>query len=175
MKHFTAAILVILNLSSCGRNDDNAATTVQQTPIQTQLGEGVFAINCFLNKLASSGVGIPIYSKSIITLEAVGTGNNNYELYDDSNCTNLLQSGSTIVLHYETIQVNGENVLMMEQDDGFSIMQLWIGYKKVGGNYYLDVNFNDNESGPYLAEPTAAELNQFMLDPLTQGIPLVLL
>ena len=64
---------------------------------------------------------------------------------------------------------------MMEQDDGSSIMPLWIGYKSVGGSTYLDVDWTDSESGPYIAEPTAAELSAFAADPAGQGLLLQIL
>ena len=168
---FFFLVMLILNFYACGgSNKDNSVTNIAPLPISIELGEGNYSIPCFQNKLASQGIGITIYSKATLTLGANAMGSNFFELYDDAACTNLLANGTVLVNHYETVLVNGEFVLKMEQDDGNSIMSLWIGYKQLGNAYFLDLNFSDGESGPYLAEPTTQELSQFAADPAGQGI-----
>src|SRR5690606_20375646 len=125
---------------------------------------------CFLNKLASEGVGMDVYTKAEMILHSDGTGSNHFELYDDAGCTNMLADGIVDILSYEKIKVGQTQVLKMRQDDGHSVMDIWIPYKIVGTGIYFDLDFTDGESGPYLSEPGVSEIADFEADPSGQGV-----
>lgn len=161
--------LLMLTVYSCGNSNDSTVTPVSVLPSFAEIGAGEYSIPCFLNKFASEGFGSDIYSKATLKLNGNGTGSNDFELFDDAACTNMLGSGTVIVKHYDTVLVGDTPVLEMVQDDGFSEMQLWIGYAQVSSSYYIDLDFSDGESGPYLTVPTTAELNEFTVSPDTEG------
>lgn len=163
-------IICLLILTSCGKSSDSTPAESNIPGIQSQLGAGSFSVPCFQNKLASQGIGSTIYSKSTMTFNLDGTGSNDFELYDDAACTNLLASGTVAVLHYETILIDGQQILLMDQDDGGSVMRIWIPYFKSQSAIYFDVDFSDGESGPFISEPTPAEFQGFQQNPAGEGV-----
>jgi hypothetical protein len=165
-------LITLLTLIACGHDSNSGSEKPkpQQDSQQADLDAGTYAIACFYNKLASQGIGTDVYSKSTMTLNSDGTGSNFFELFSDADCTVSLTSGTVAILEYKTVTVDDERVFLMKQDDGNGPMDLWIGYKSFGGNFYFDVDFRDGEAGPYLSEPSASELAEFMADPQGQGI-----
>ncbi len=168
--HNVVFLFLLLTLVACGKGDGNTSSGGATLTSLSELGAGSYAVGCFHNKLASQGIGVTIYSKAVITLNEDATGSNAYELFDDVACSHLLDSGTVLITHYETVLVDENQVLIMDQDDGGSTTRLWIGYKQEANYYYLDLDFSDGESGPYLAEPTSAELSIFMAAPSSQGL-----
>lgn len=166
------SVLVLVSLYACGGSSNSSDAPVNPLPAFAELSTGNYTMPCFFNKLASQGNGQDIYTKATLNLNADATGTNDFELYDDAACTNLMLSGTVAIVHYETVTVGESPVLMMIQNDGNGEMQIWIPYAQVGTNYFIDVDFTDGESGPYTALPTEQEIAEFVTSPETEGLQL---
>lgn len=173
MKRPYSYLIILLLLISCGKSNESVNTSKNNETISAlkQIEAGTYKIDCFLNRPATQGSSTDIYTTSTMTLLENGTGTNDYVLYSDESCTTPMMSGSTTIVSYSTIQIDGINVLFFDQDDGSSRMDIWIPYSYVNGNkWVVDVDFKDGNSGPYLVEPTPSELSEFKNDPIAEGI-----
>lgn len=163
------ALISLMFLISCGSKDSKDKSAPIQLP-QAFLSEGTHSVPCFLNRPASEGMGSSVYTIASITLASDHTGSNQFALYSDASCTSLLGSGTVAILSWENVKVGATDVLRMVQDDGSGPMEVWIPYARIGSNYYMDVDFTDGESGPYLSLPTEPQIAEFALDPASEGV-----
>lgn len=172
-------IIVCLSFSllSCGKDAGKTRLNFKGTnqPTLNQITAGNYQSPCFLNKLATQGFASNVYGKSLIHLNANGTGSTDFELFSDDTCTTLLHSGTVTILEHESLSVAGQNVLYMKQDDGSNIMELWIAYSLVLDQFYFDIDYSDANSGPYTTIPTALEIDDFLENPAIQGVPIVMI
>ncbi len=162
--------LSLIVLIGCGGASNSKIEPITEASEGMVLAPGTYSVPCFENKTASQGFGSQVYSKATMILGSDGAGSNAFEIYSDIGCSTILANGTVQILHYETVSVNGEKILLMDQDDGSGVMRIWIPYKSQNSTLYFDLDFSDGESGPYLAEPTASEILEFMTGPEFQGI-----
>lgn len=171
MKNYLISLITLI-LISCGNsnNKDEIKSTNNNQSLIKEMSSGNYVISCFKNKIASQAIGIEIFTKNTLHLNADNTGTNDFNLYDDSSCTNLLASGTVMIKNYKTILISGNAVLEMLQDDGNAEMQLWIPYTQVDAKYYIDLDYQDGQSGPYLNIPIQSEIEEFTTSPETEGV-----
>ncbi len=95
------AALFTLALAACEPRSVPKAAAVSppdETPIETKvepLRAGSYATaTCFLNRPASEGIGMDIYTHAQMTFDANGIGTNHFALYDDPSCVTPLGEGT---------------------------------------------------------------------------------
>ncbi len=129
---------------------------------------------CFLNKLATEGIGVAVYTIASMEFRADGTGTNTFELFFDSDCATSVMNGAVEITYTMSRAANGVILLQVDQlndpSDPSSNVHMWIPAVLAADGFRIDVDHADGESGPYLTEPTTAELADFVANPAVQGV-----
>lgn len=170
---------VFLAITSCGKDAENSGSTQTPAPLTEPSPYGTFkSTGCFLNKLASQGTGQNVYSRATIEFRENGTGTTSFELSDVADCSNILQAGQADFAYEEkrfvttaagpalVVQVDQQN----DPSDPSNIIRYYLVAVVEQRGYTIDIDFADGQSGPYLTDPTPAELSEFALDPRTEGM-----
>lgn len=152
-------------MTGCGKDDEDRREAFEQN----QLEPGTFASErCFKNKIETQvTVGVDRFSTARLTFNADGTGSGSYGVFSDAGCTALVATRDFIFSQVTIGPLNGATVMRLNQSGAGPVW--WIPMNLAGGGYSLDVDFTDGESGPYLVEPSAAEMSSFIANP-GQGV-----
>lgn len=183
LSHITTLGACLLALSACDirpRNSSPGSQPPVETPIETRvepLRAGTYATGvCFLNRPASEGIGMDIYTHAQMTFDANGIGTNHFALYDDPSCTTPLGEGTMNIVISVAAQYGNVIVFKLEQDDpaidGDTPQVVYLTATIDGDNYRLDVDSRTGATGPYDTEPTESDVAGFAANP-TRGVPFV--
>lgn len=165
-------IILLIFLASCGDGSTSRkAVAPTILPVSSELEPGTYFIDCFLNRLVTLESGSNIYSKFTVTIEENNTGSIAYNHYSDASCTQVGLSGTDIIRSYELDVVDRGPVLVIDQAQGDETVRIWIPYQQVSGEFYLDLDYSDGQSGGYITSPpTFEDMKEFLGDPTSQGL-----
>jgi hypothetical protein len=174
--------LATFTLAACEiRRQPSAApgASAEEKPIAKleSLRAGTYATGiCFLNRPASEGIGMDIYTHAHMTFDANGIGTNHFALYDDPNCVTPLGEGTMNIVMSVAAEYGDVIVFKLEQDDpaieGDTPQIVYLTAVNDGENYRLDVDSRNGATGPYATEPIESDVAGFAANP-SRGVPFV--
>lgn len=169
---------VFLAITSCGKDAENIPATRPPNSLTEPSPYGTFrSTGCFLNKLATQGMGHNVYSRATIEFRENGTGTTSFELSDVADCSNIVQAGQADFAYEEkrfvataagpalVVQVDQQN----DPSDPSDILRYYLVAVVEQRGYTIDIDFTDGQSGPYLTDPTPSDLSDYALDPRSRG------
>lgn len=181
-----ATALIFLTLfSSCGVELErgqkvqnvNPPATPGVIPVDFDPALGVIGSfgpsHCFLNKFIKKFTNEDVYTIANITFNNDGTGQTAFALYSDSICQNETTSGA-LPITYEIVNWFGSVAIIkvIQQNDlenpEDTITMYHAAFIDPAG-IYMDLDYSDEDSGPYEAEPISDDISDFLADPKTIG------
>lgn len=156
--------------SACGSSPE--AAVVRQAQAEPT---GRFSSEyCFLNKLASQGMGIDVYTRAALTFNADGTGKSEFRLYGDAACAIELGAGEATTTYSISHRYGDVAVFQVDQlndpSDPSSVIRYWIPALIAADGLTIDIDYRDGDSAPYVAEPAESDLAAFIADPRSRGV-----
>lgn len=167
MSRMTALALstLILSVAAVGCDDDDGGGAITQSLTELRLDPGVYRSDrCYINRVETQLATTDRWSIAEFTFNEDGTGAANYSVYSDSNCTNLLGEVDAEFSDVSVTRIGSVDVIRAEQDATVVAPIWWIPVRQVTQGYSFDVDFTDRESGPYLIEPSVADLESFRVN-----------
>jgi hypothetical protein len=161
---FTSLSLA-LALTGCRNDDTNRATDLAQGDIHA----GTYSsTRCFKNRLESA-VGSDVWSRAELTFNEDHTGSGHYATFSDAGCTVKTGDKSFTFATISTVSVNNVTLFKLDQS-GTVLNPTWYIPANVSDHgYSFDLDYTDGESGPYLFEPSGAQVADFAANP-GQGV-----
>lgn len=157
------AVVVCLAAFGCGKKDQIERAKKFE---QLELVAGVYrSEKCFMNKFAP----INKYATADVTFNGDGTGSASYQNFSDAGCTVKTGDENLTFSEVSITPIAGVNVIRVKQNAPVVDPIWWIPVNLSQPGYSLDVDHTDGESGPYIIEPSEADLSSFKADP-GQGV-----
>jgi hypothetical protein len=133
-------------------------STVTATVTAIELGwlpTGKFeSEDCVLNRLASEAYGRNVYAESVLYLWTLGTGENDFDLYEDSSCRRKID-GDKAKITYGISKPLPQLYLFAVEQEG---LRYWIPAQLKENGWLLDVDYAKGAKAPFLSAPGEAEL-----------------
>lgn len=166
-KHLVLSLVSVtlaLALTGCRDDDKDRAIDLGQNDIHT----GTYkSSRCFKNRLES--VGADTWSTAELTFNDDHTGSGHYATYSDAACTVKTGDKSFTFSSISVLTVGTVTVLKLDQSGQVVNPTWYIPANASDNGYSFDVDYTDGESGPYLFEPSGAQVADFAANP-GQGV-----
>ena len=151
--------------AGCGKDED-----LERKFSQLQIQPGMYASErCFMNKLETQAAGTNRYSLAQITFNADGTGSGHYTNFTDPTCMTMISDQTFTFNELGMSAIGGAVVVHFKQTGTVLNPTWWIPVNLSSTGYSMDVDFTDGESGPYIIEPSDADVASFVANP-GQGV-----
>jgi hypothetical protein len=163
---FTAVTLSLAAVG-CGKDKENneRQTSFQQNRMEPA---NYASERCFKHNFNLGSVVEERYALADFTLNADSTGAFHYREFSDANCTAQVGE-NTVTFSAISSQPVGSLLLLKLNQNGSPVV--WnVPTALADGGYYFDVDAAKGSSGPYVLEPTDAQINEFAANPSGEGI-----
>ena len=163
-----ALTAIILSFAAAGCDDDEEQRSDSLS--QLTLEQGTYASDrCYKNRVATQLAAADRWSFGDITFNTDGTGSAHYTVYSDANCTTQVDDVNVTFPHVSVVTIGSVQVVRAEQDATIVDPIWWIPLTTADGGYNFDVDYTDGQSGPYLIEPSVADLEDYRTN-TAQGV-----
>lgn len=161
--------IVFLTLTSGCSNSDTSSVLGQLNP--SLIVPGTYnSERCFLNKLETLAAGQNRFSTATLIFNADLTGSGHFTTFSDATCTALLSDTTFNLSNVAETTIGGVGVISFLQTGTVLNPTWWIPALLSSTGYLFDVDFTDGESGPYITQPTPAQVSSFGQNS-AQGVP----
>ncbi len=147
------------------------ASTVTETVVATTPGPAIEpgryqTETCFLNALASQGIGQKIYTRSTIRFGRHGRGENSFALFEDEDCRKELMQAQVKIRYTTTVYFDRLILIAVDQynepNNKKSLVRYWIPALRTEKGLLLDINAERGAAGPFLEEPSEEQLKALL-------------